>query len=540
MNLNSACLLLILLPAFALPSEGAAPTQSPLPHGSHKVGFKQQWHFDYGRTYQMRLKDGKSYASGKAPRPILMNLWYPATPGSQAKPMPYSAYLDFAKGHPEIKPWLQAFLDYNRGIVCHEVMGVDEKDLKPAQRTAYLQFLNGPTRSFPNSPSAKGKYPVVIYHQGNGSSIEDNSDFCEYMASWGYVVVSSSYVAGDGTSFNIDSKAGSAADIRFLTAYLRTLPNVDWEHIGLIGHSGGAHTALKYRAVPGVITDAIVSLDTTEDYYSLADPRWTFIKHDILPNIENMSGPIMMVANPYAYFELADKLTNADRCYFTVKLDHNEFISQGLQRLRVGAPLAEAAKQAEAVANLKTIEASYARLCEYVRFYFDAKLKGKSEDLGKQTATYSNTQLGGDLPHVELVPKGVATPPEFLAESGRLPEPRHLRGLIAKQGAAKTVEIIRAAHAKDPKAPIFHPIFVYSLQYDLFKTNRNDDAKSIYTAYTSLDIKAGEMFVNQAWFGDVTKNYAFAEECLNMLLTLEPNHAEGKKMLEEIRKKMKQ
>ena len=83
--------------------------------------------------------------------------------------------------------------------------------------------------------------------------------------------------------------------------------------------------------------DALVSLDTTQDYYPTADPRWGEMCTTVAKGRENMTGPLLMVANPHAFFQLADSLTSARRYYLTIKdLDHNDFIAQGVisRRLR--------------------------------------------------------------------------------------------------------------------------------------------------------------------------------------------------------------
>jgi hypothetical protein len=49
-----------------------------LPPGSHVVGYKSSWQLDYSRRYHMTFDDKTTYAPGKAPRPLLVNVWYPA------------------------------------------------------------------------------------------------------------------------------------------------------------------------------------------------------------------------------------------------------------------------------------------------------------------------------------------------------------------------------------------------------------------------------------------------------------------------------
>jgi hypothetical protein len=57
---------------------GDLPLWGKLPRGAYAVGFHSLWQLDFTRTYNMAFKDHTCYARGKAPRPILINVWYPA------------------------------------------------------------------------------------------------------------------------------------------------------------------------------------------------------------------------------------------------------------------------------------------------------------------------------------------------------------------------------------------------------------------------------------------------------------------------------
>src|SRR5262245_17798772 len=72
----------------------APPLWGQLPPGPHAVGFKTSWQLDDSRRYNTTFDDKTTYAPGKAPRPILINLWYPAVQVADAKRMPHRDYLD--------------------------------------------------------------------------------------------------------------------------------------------------------------------------------------------------------------------------------------------------------------------------------------------------------------------------------------------------------------------------------------------------------------------------------------------------------------
>src|SRR5262249_12087747 len=183
----------------------------------------------------------------------------------------------------------------------------------------------------------------------------------------------SAFQEPSGSSFGVDGKQTSAGDMQFLIGSAKQLPNVDWDHVGVIGHSGGAHATLMYRAQAGCLADAIISPDPTQDYHSLTDTRWGEMTTTVVRNAKNMTGPLLMVANPHAFFQLADSLSSARRYYFTIKdLGHNDFITQGVigrelrQRLRApdAAPPGPDQPAGDAAeASVAAVRSGYESLC---------------------------------------------------------------------------------------------------------------------------------------------------------------------------------
>ena len=128
-----------------------------------------------------------------------------------------------------------------------------------------------------------------------------------------------------------DAALGSAREMAFLIGYASRLPYADWGHVAVAGHSAGAQASLVYASRGSTPVDAVVSLDTTQDYESLSDHGWTEFVPVVLNSSENMTMPILFAANAHAIFELADALVGSDRDLLTFKdLHHNDYISQGL------------------------------------------------------------------------------------------------------------------------------------------------------------------------------------------------------------------
>src|SRR5262245_33497646 len=323
-----------LLALLTLASTGIAHAQSPplwgeLSPGAYAVGFKSLWQLDYSRRYNTTFDDKTTYATGKAPRPILINVWYPARKAGDLKPMPHRDYLNIQSADPQLAKFATKLAEYEHVIIAKEIMGKAIKELTDQEKASLNKFLDTPTASLRDASPAEGKFPLVIYHAGAGSSFEDNAVLCEFLASHGFVVLGSAFPDQSGQSFNTDNREGSAGDMEFLIAYSRQVPNADWNRIGLVGHSAGAQAALTYRSQPGCAVDAVVSLDTTQDYHGLKNPLWQYTAQ-VARNGANFNCPLLMVAAPHAFFERADALRHSERYYLTLGgVGHNDYITQG-------------------------------------------------------------------------------------------------------------------------------------------------------------------------------------------------------------------
>src|SRR5262245_5589411 len=90
------------------------PLWGGLSPGEYRVGFKSLWQFDYSRTYNMTFEDGSVYAVDKAPRPILINIWYPAKAAPNAKGMSYREYLKIGSNDPRLEKFSSELVKYDK------------------------------------------------------------------------------------------------------------------------------------------------------------------------------------------------------------------------------------------------------------------------------------------------------------------------------------------------------------------------------------------------------------------------------------------
>src|SRR5262249_15230158 len=121
-----------LVPAVVALAAAPAVAQEPLlwgglKPGPHAVGFKSLWQLDYSRRYNMTFDDKTTYAPGKAPRPILVNVWYPASKAGDAKRMSHRGYLEIQSADPLLAKFSTRLAEYARGIIAKEVMAKPAK-----------------------------------------------------------------------------------------------------------------------------------------------------------------------------------------------------------------------------------------------------------------------------------------------------------------------------------------------------------------------------------------------------------------------------
>ncbi|MEE2900942.1 MAG: acetylxylan esterase [Myxococcota bacterium] len=220
-----------------LPFEPAGPNSAPDPSafGPFSVGVQTRIEYDYART----APDGVS------PRKLVTEIWYPSLP---------------AEGSANLE-------SYN------------VKDVLPAE---LLERLDGVTiTSFPTDAirdaepnTDHGPYPVILFSHGSLSIRFQSTFLTVYLASHGYVVISPDHQGNtfaelsDGNSVEIEDQVQSLVDRPDdLIYYLDRYPNlsdsdslsglIDWERVGVSGHSFGAVTTLRAAGLDDRI-DAIV------------------------------------------------------------------------------------------------------------------------------------------------------------------------------------------------------------------------------------------------------------------------------------------
>ena len=171
----------------------AAPAPPPwgkLAPGPYTVGFRSLWQLDYSRVYNTVFDDKTTYASGKAPRPILINIWYPAERSNDLAPMPHRDYLKIQTEDQRLARFASKLADYERKIVSKEAMGKPIAELSDNERTRLERLWAVPTSCLRDAPPLDARFPLVIYHSGRRLRLKTTRSSASFwpvmvMSSWG-------------------------------------------------------------------------------------------------------------------------------------------------------------------------------------------------------------------------------------------------------------------------------------------------------------------------------------------------------------------
>lgn len=214
--------------------------------GPFTVGFKVMHLSDAGRPFG---DDGR-------PRIVQVLVWYPAVGGGAA--LTYEEYFRLAAtqsdvGRPTPAQRQEHLVEVRRTAL--------EEGADPARFDALLRLE---THARPDARPAPGRHPVVAFAPGLGAPAFQNTVFCEYLASHGFVVAASPSVgpASPAMPRTVAGLEAQIADIRLGLDAVGRLEVADPARTGLIGYSWGGLAVLLAAMRPEPVK-AVAALDPT-------------------------------------------------------------------------------------------------------------------------------------------------------------------------------------------------------------------------------------------------------------------------------------
>jgi len=527
---------LVLLLAQPVAAQSDLPA-SLLPAGPYPVGFRHTWAFDEGRTYRTAFDQGVTYGAKQSPRPLLVLQWYPAQDRApESGQMAHREYFSIESTDPRLTRFAEALGAFARDIFVRQVMGRAEGELSAAEVGALEHEFAAPASCQRDAEPAQGPFPVVLYHGGAGSSFEDNAALCVYLASHGFVVFGGAFQKADGSSLAVDGGRGSAEDFQYLARFARGLPYADPGQLAIAGHSLGAQAALRAAAHPNSVMKALVLLDTTLDYYGMALPLHDDVEREVSEGSAHLTQAMLVAAGPEATFELLDSLVHAHRTYLTVpELGHDEYTSQGLQRLERIEHGPRTAEEEADLARLPQVRANYRHVCETVRAFLDAQLGRSAADLAARVAHDQSVPWTHEAPRLVAVPCGVDAPERWNPANENPPTPRQYRRYFHEEGVQAACTVLRRFRKLQPRGPLYTSTMLSgSLLFELASRGNREEAAAYYAALKEIDLDALSLFT---FLADISMMRQQREEALRYLeiaRDLDPEDARVKESLAKL------
>jgi dienelactone hydrolase len=222
----------LLAPVGASGAMAEAGPPDPLSAGPFPVGVTTTVFVDSSRTDNIT----------KQLRTLVTEVWYPAT--DEARQMPKNKYSDFIPGG-----------------VTPEIDKLITEKFKMSAADVDKLFWNEAHR---NAPVRQGRFPLVVFSHGNGGSRYQNTFWCDYVASHGYIIVSADHTGNAGCTIidgkpvmfqsgeRLNSAKDRPLDVSFLLdqmirwdtgADARFAGRIDTDHAAIAGMSFGSFAA---------------------------------------------------------------------------------------------------------------------------------------------------------------------------------------------------------------------------------------------------------------------------------------------------------
>lgn len=219
-------------------------------NGKYKVGFRHYATSDSTRTYS-RIYD---YSNKKITRPISVSIWYPSEQNIGNKiTLKILDYFEILKKEEE---W--------EFLPNEQLLNWFYYPNTPANQN----HLKEQTKAYSEIDFASGKFPIIVYAPSFQASSIENFVLCEYLASHGYIVISSPSRGTETRWFsnnNAKEMETQARDVEFLIKEVGKFPMADYNKIAVMGFSfGGLSNVIAQNRNEKI--KAIISLDGTERY----------------------------------------------------------------------------------------------------------------------------------------------------------------------------------------------------------------------------------------------------------------------------------
>lgn len=351
--------------------------------GPCTVGFRTRSVYDYSRTFRPQKHADGAAVTGERSRPVQVSVWYPSLPPKKGGRMKFETYMQLLVHEENFSPRTAGDKALARDLFARSV----ERWLREIPSEAGTGDLPAmETAAFSDATPAKGTYPLVLFAQGSSQSSFTHSVLCEYVASYGFVVVT---VPSEGPmSREMPGEPrgaeGQARDLEFARAIVRDMHLSDENNLAVVGFSFGGFASL-IEAMRDPDVKVLVSLDSNLGFQGGAG----FIGLSAEFDVERMRIPLLHFSQydfPGLEEGLIDSLRYSDRTLIRVRgLTHFDFSSLGMITAMVpGFVKTTRPGQRE----------GYETVCRYVVAFLVNHLGGNADGVRGQQADFTPGSRG--------------------------------------------------------------------------------------------------------------------------------------------------
>lgn len=466
--------------------------------GPNAVGFKVKLQYDYSRTFRTKTQ------TGPRARPIQTLIWYPARKTASSKAMIYEEYVNLRANELNFDPPTAEVKQQNLERFIQEraaIFGVSEDGTR--------KMLSMQTAAIRDASPLDGKFPLLIYAPGSSGSAFENSVFCEYMASHGYIVAALPSLGPYARNASIDLTGFYAymQDIEFVIGSMHDFPNVDNDRLAIAGFSmgGSAATLVQMRNTD---IDAVVYLDTGIAY-DIVDSWFGPSNYYDLNSIRAPQLYLTRGDAPGINPNFVDRIHYADT--YSIMFDeghrHVDFISEGMFAGLIPGYLAQPPS--------KDPKVLFETVCTYAQHFLDGYLKKDPAQLKYLEQKPEQNGLPANYVTVEAKKAGETPPREF-----------ELAAMVREQRSTDQLrQVFEKAKAKNPDVPVFRETTINQLGYEFLFQGNSALALDLFRLNVEAFPKSANAYDSLSEAYDRAGNKDLALESVRKALELLPNDA---------------
>ena len=422
------------------------PLWGDLKPGQYAAGFKTIEKYDHSRTFRSRYDYFGEAIEGDNARPIQICIWYPAKKVDDGSDLVLGEYLFPYPDDP-------VFFAYVTALQQRELQRIAA--LLGNNRGMLLDASNIEMGAVRDAEPAEGAFPLIIYFPDLMNGISDNLVLCEYLASNGFVVLTTHQVGTTGTNpeaNQIDFET-VIRDKEFALANIRSLDFINADKIGSFGVGGGGLAALILQ-MRNFNIEAVAGLAG----WNIIQDQLEFVKQNPHFVANRMAKPLLQIYykdEQRFNLDLIDSMKYSDK--YLVKLDSD---SSGIF---TSYPAIQSYMDTLNVTKIVS-RPNYDLTGLYVLNFFNAFL---TDD--ETSRAFIESTLSDDEVSLEFK-KGMDLPPT----------PDQFVGIIRSQGGQQAVELYNKFSESDPGSITFPEATINFFGYQALQQGQNDDAIALF------------------------------------------------------------